>query len=131
MGGFKSDRARIFFSNTANSTSQRAPPLNSPSKPPSNSLPKSPHTPPDDNRDISWSDQQKSRLMISRYYSVVLKSPPESQWDGHSGTVPEIAKIFPDVHPKRIKRILQNTLAAEKKNHIQGRGKIDSTKVLT
>ena len=53
-----------------------------------------------------WQDQYVNRLLISSYYTSVLRSPPRNEWKGRDGTAGVIKAAFPHVSLNNIKKIL-------------------------
>ena len=53
-----------------------------------------------------WQDQYVNRLLISSYYTSVLRSPPRNEWKGRDGTAGVIKAAFPHVSLGLIKKII-------------------------
>ena len=60
-----------------------------------------------------WQDQYVNRLLISSYYTSVLRSPPRNEWKGRGGTAGVIKAAFPHVSLGLIKKILRDTSRCE------------------
>ena len=58
----------------------------------------------DDQNEINrdWLAQHVNRLLISRYYSEALSSPPPCEWNGRGGTFGRINSVFPSLSLKLI-----------------------------
>ena len=89
-----------------------APPPPAPEMPPVAPPPPAPEMPPSRvTRD--WQDQYVNRLLISSYYTSVLRSPPRNEWKGRDGTAGVIKAAFPHVSLNNIKKIFVRLLAAK------------------
>ena len=51
-----------------------------------------------------WLTQHVNRLLVSRYYSMALGSPPRNLWHKQGGTISLIRKTFPSESRHKIKR---------------------------
>ena len=60
-----------------------------------------------------WQDQYVNRLLISSYYTSVLRSPPRNEWKGRDGTAGVIKAAFPHMSLNNIKKILRDTSRCE------------------
>ena len=60
-----------------------------------------------------WLTQHVNRLLISRYYSDALSSPPPCEWTGYGGTFGIINTVYPSLSLNLIKSIVKDTYACE------------------
>ena len=71
----------------------------------------------------SWLDQHVDRMLVSRYYTEVLKSPPKREWRGKHGTFSLIRVAIPSISYGKIMMVVIETaeceLKGEKYNGVQ------------
>ena len=60
-----------------------------------------------------WLTQHVNRLLISRYYSEALSSPPPCEWSGYGGTFGIINAVYPSLSLNLIKSIVKDTYVCE------------------
>ena len=63
----------------------------------------------------SWLDQHVNRMLVSRYYTEVLNSPPKREWKGSNGTISLIRTFLPSISYGKIMQVLNETAICESK----------------
>ena len=54
-----------------------------------------------------------NRLLISRYYSEALSSPPPCEWNGRGSIFGTIDSVFPSLSLNLIKSVVKETYESE------------------
>ena len=67
-------------------------------------------------RDLgSWLDHHIDRILISRYFTEVSKSPPKREWKGKGGTLSLIRATLPNILYGEIVQVVSDTTICESK----------------
>ena len=60
-------------------------------------------------------DQHVNRMLVSRYFTEVLNSPPKREWKGINGTISLIRTFLPSISYGKIMQVLNETAICESK----------------
>ena len=71
----------------------------------------------EETHNTDWLTQHVNRLLVSRYYSKALGSPPRNLWHGQGGTISLIRKTFPSESCHKIKKVIQETYDLEQEGN--------------